>query len=150
MAGINIQNWKPTHAQRHKLLAKKSVDLLLRSVLADRVWLLTIVVGGKSEWKRTARKAWRGMPVSDDAIQALWDVFVLEAGNNPKAQLEAAVRADVVKMKTERLARMALFITSERHLDELLSKVENEDERHAIRALLVPMLQKRGVIAGGS
>jgi hypothetical protein len=147
MPNVNTKNWRPSEAQRQRMIASRSVNELMRTVIGDRVLLLCIVIEGRHAWRKTFSKAYKGMPVGRDAIDELFNVFSTEAGPNPRDQFEKLMKAGVRKLKTDRIEGLCMFITSEGHMDTVLAKVDNEDERAAIRAVMVPILQRRGVIA---
>ncbi len=144
---ITPGSWRPSPEVRARKLAERAVNELLKTVMMDRSLLLKIVADGKADWKKYARKAFKGFAVSDEAILELWRVFALEAGADPKKQLDQLLAAGYVRLKMDRIRGLCQMITSERHMDEILEKIDKPEERAAIRATMVPILRQMGVMA---
>ncbi len=134
---------------REKLTAEseRAVKHFLGIVLKDRLLLLSIVTGGKFHWKTVAGKAFKGFLVSDAMLDQMFVWLTAQAGPNPLQQFEDLQRSGLVALKLERLRGLARFITSERHLDEVLDKwIQHPDEKAAIRGQLLLMIRSQGVV----
>lgn len=123
---------------------EKAVKHCLQTTCDDRLLLLSIVAGGPSHWRNVAKKAFQGLYCSDKMLDDMFGFLVEQAGPEPKAQLDALLRADLVALKLDKLKGLARFIESERHLDEVLERCVPEDaERDAIRQQMLIILKQK-------
>lgn len=142
----------PTHKRltgRAKLKAEseRAIKHFLEIVLKDRMLLLSIVTGGKAHWKGVAGKAFRGFLVNDDMLDQTFTWLVEQAGLEPKKQFEELQRSGLVALKLDRLKGLARFITSEKHLDEVLDKwISEPDEKAALRGQLLMFMKTQGIV----
>lgn len=80
-----------THKQRE---TTDAIMLFMRGVERERRWLLKIVTGGREAWHQIAGKVWsvdssgRGLLISRDTLNEMYDYFVRQAGPAPEQQLE--------------------------------------------------------------
>lgn len=122
--------------------SRRSIIEFGKLVQNDRLLLLSIVTGGPDHWRKIATKAFKGFMVDQQLLDGMFEAMCEQAGEDPKAQFEALQRAELVRLKLERLKGLAAFIASEQHLDEVLDRwVPAGDERAAIRAIMKPMVK---------
>lgn len=71
-----------------------AIMLFMRGVERQRDWLLKIVIGGREAWHQIAGKIWgadssgRGLLITHEKLNEMFDYFVQQAGANPEQQLE--------------------------------------------------------------
>jgi len=68
---------------------RKASDVIMfwmRTVERTRPLLLSIVMDGIEQWRKTARKQFRPFGIGDEAIDGIFRVFVQWAGPNPAEQ----------------------------------------------------------------
>lgn len=126
--------------------SRRAVKHFLEVVCQDRLYLLAIVTGGKAHWKGIAAKAFRGFLVDDTVLDQLFQFLVEQAGPDPTRQYDELQRSELVALKLEKLHGLARFITSEKHLDEVLDRcVPDGAERAAIRTQMLILLKTKGI-----
>ena len=74
---------------RQKALTDNICDFM-RQTERDRFTLLTIVIEGIEKWRKIAGNIWRGYGVDNDALDAIFHYFELQAATGYQAQLLAA------------------------------------------------------------
>ncbi len=98
--------------QRERELTDMIMDFM-RQTERNRILLLTIVIEGKSKWRKMAGDIWRGMRIGEDhqLLDSIYDYFTLQACK-PRTQrllLRAAqnppVWRDIVRMVMPHLER---------------------------------------------
>lgn len=135
------------------LQAKKAVSEFLKSACGDRMLLLAVVAGGKRCWMQIAGKAFAGFKkhLKKTALEEMWFFMVREAGPDPVKQLALSEKAGFRKLKLEKIRQLSLMISSEAHLDEVLAvNIPDDDERVAVRHLMILMLQAQGIVGGAT
>ena len=66
------------------------IMFFMREVERQRWLLLEIVVHGRQEWIKKARKTWGVRKLlNDDKLGEMWDYFARQAGPDPQQQLVA-------------------------------------------------------------
>lgn len=125
---------------------QRAIKEFLTRTCKDRYLLLRIVVDGAVRFRNIAGKAFRGFYVNDKMLDDIFGFLAREAGDNPKAQLRALERSELVALKLDRLKGLCRFIESERHLDEVLERnVPDNSEREAIRQQMLVIMRGGGV-----
>lgn len=126
---------------------KRAVKHHMEIVCKDRLYLLAIVTGGLTHYRKIAGKAFQGFLVDDGVITSMFNFFVEQAGPEPKKQYEELQRSGLVALKLDRLKGLARFITDERHLDAVLDKwISDPTEKAALRNQLLLMMKAEGVM----
>lgn len=68
--------------------ATEAVSNTMKDICGNRRYLLKVVCGGRYHWGLIAGRAFKGMPVDDSIIDAMWHYFVQQAGGGDlKAEL---------------------------------------------------------------
>ncbi len=128
--------------ERERGLARKAVQEFFKATAKDRLLLLSIVAGGLSQWMKTSATAFKGFRVDDLQRELMFHTLEEHAGEDPKGQLDALLRAELVGLKLEKLQGLARFIEDERHLDEVLEhNLPDDAERAAIRQQMLVMMK---------
>ena len=130
--------------ERERGLARKSIEAFFKECAKDRLLLLSVVAGGMGHWMITSAKAFKGFRVDDLQREMIYRTLEEQAGDDPKGQLDALLRAELVNVKLEKLRGLARFIEDERHLDEVLEQnLPDNAERDAIRQQMLVILKQR-------
>ena len=141
---MSVQIRKPLKFQGDELKrgqTRRAIKEVFKQCAKDRYLLLAIVCGGLAHWLSTARKAFKGLSADDLQLEMMFHTLEEQAGDDPKAQLHALERAELVNLKLERLRGLARFIENERHLDEVLERnLPDDAERAAIRQQMLVII----------
>lgn len=125
----------------------RAVKHFLEVACKDRLYLLAIVTGGLAHFKIIAGKAFKGFYVSDQMIGDMFGFLVEQAGPDPVKQYDELQRSGLVALKLDKLKGLARFITSERHLDQVLDKwIPDGDEKVAIRSQMLFFMKTEGLM----
>lgn len=131
-----------TGEKRERGLARKAIQEFFKATAKDRLLLLSIVAGGLAHWMKVGGASFKGFKVDALQLEMMFHTLEEQAGDDPKGQLDALQRAELVGLKLEKLQGLARFIEDERHLDEVLERnLPDDAERVAIRQQMLVMMK---------